>query len=100
MDGALCPGRGPTRNANAEFAPSLAKTVETGTDMREDEVLRPARDGRRTALYEGSVCGYVRKYLDALIIFLLRACRPKRYHDRRMIEQPADVVPHTPFHGQ
>jgi len=32
--------------------------------------------------YEGQVCGYVRRYSDTLLIFLLKARRPGKYGDK------------------
>jgi hypothetical protein len=46
-------------------------------------VLRRARDGiEEPRFYEGAVCGHVRKYSDALLIFLLKARRPEKYSDK------------------
>ena len=40
--------------------------------------------------YEGEVCGYVRKYSDTLLIFLLKARRPAKYQDH-FVEQLTPV---------
>jgi hypothetical protein len=53
-----------------EFAAQWGRRAQEGTDELEDEALRRAKDGvDEPRLYEGAVCGHVRKYSDMLLIF-------------------------------
>jgi hypothetical protein len=71
------------RAADGEFALAWHDAVEAGTDALEDEALRRAKDGiDEPRFYEGHECGYVRKYSDTLMIFLLKGRRPEKYSDR------------------
>jgi hypothetical protein len=68
------------RAADAELAAAWESALETGTDGLEDEALRRALRGvAEPRFYEGEVCGYVQKYSDTLLIFLLKARRPHKY---------------------
>jgi hypothetical protein len=62
------------RRPDESFADAMADALETGTDLLENEALRRAKEGV-ARFYEGEVCGYVRKYSDTLLIFLLKARR-------------------------
>jgi AcrR family transcriptional regulator len=71
------------RRSDEAFAAAMADAIEEGADLLEDECLRRARDGvDEPRFHEGEICGYVRKYSDALLIFLLKARRPAKYRDR------------------
>jgi hypothetical protein len=71
------------RAADVEFAAAWDDAVEAGTDILEDEALRRAKDGfDEPRFYEGQVCGYVRRYSDTLLMFLLKARRPGKYGDK------------------
>ncbi len=83
------------RKDNPDFAFAWDEAVDCGTDLLEDEALRRAKDGvDEPRFYEGKVCGYVRRYSDTLIIFLLKARRPEKYRDRLVAQhQGADGGP-------
>ncbi len=71
------------RKDDPDFAAAWDEALDEGTDLLEDEALRRAKDGvDEPRFYEGRICGYVRKYSDTLLIFLLKARRPEKYADR------------------
>ena len=71
------------RRTHKEFAEAMADSMEEGADLLEDECLRRARDGVDVPrFHQGKICGHVRRYSDALLIFLLKARRPEKYRDR------------------
>jgi len=71
------------RRMHKEFAEAMADAMEEGADLLEDECLRRARDGVEVPrFHKGKISGYVRRYSDALLIFLLKARRPEKYRDR------------------
>ncbi len=45
-----------------------------------------------TCLFRGCQCGAIRKYSDALLIFLLKAARPEKYREswRRSVSASLD----------
>ena len=71
------------RAADAAFAALWDAAVEAGTDALEDEARRRAFLGVKTPVhYGGKKIGDIRKYSDALLMFMLRARRPETYRER------------------
>jgi hypothetical protein len=72
------------RQADPEFRAAWDEALEVAMDDMEAEARRRAVDGwDEPVFYEGKVCGHIRKYSDALIMFLLKAYRPEfRDNDR------------------
>lgn len=65
---------------NPAFAAAWAHAVEEAADRLELEAVRRAVDGVETEqFYQGQVIGVVRRYSDALLMFLLKARRPDRF---------------------
>jgi len=72
---------------NKDFASAWDEAVETATDSLENEAIRRARDGvEEPVFYQGEQVGKVKRYSDGLLMFLLRANRPKFRNDAK----PAD----------
>lgn len=66
-----------------EFAKAMDEAKETGYERLEDEAYRRAHDGvLEPVFYQGEEVGEVRRYSDALLMFLLKGSKPKRYRDR------------------
>lgn len=66
-----------------EFAKAFDEAKATGYESLEDEAVRRGRDGvDEPVFYQGEECGSVRKYSDALLMFLLKGSKPKVYRDR------------------
>lgn len=86
------------RDQDESFAQAWAQALERGVDALEDEAVRRALEGRlEPVFYQGKECGAVRKYSDALLMFMLKARRPQTYKDRAALEHSGkDGVPLTP----
>jgi len=70
------------READAAFAVEWDEAVEFGTEELEEEARRRAFAGvDEPVFYKGDECGYVRKYSDTLLIFLLKARKPDKYRE-------------------
>ncbi len=66
------------------YAQRFEKTQEEAAQVLEDEAVRRAYEGNlEPVFYEGEVAEYVLKYSDALLMFLLRGLRAKRYNTQR-----------------
>lgn len=69
---------------NKEFASQWDDAVEAATDTLEKEAIRRARDGTdEPVYYQGEKVGTVKRYSDALLMFLLRANRSKFRNDAK-----------------
>lgn len=80
------------RKDDEEFSKAWDEAVEAGLDELEQEARRRAFEGtEEPVFYKGSECGYVRKYSDTLMIFLLKGGRPEKYKDR--VEQDHKGIP-------
>ena len=82
------------RRGEAEFAASWDEALEVALDGMEAEARRRAVEGwEEPVFYQGKVCGHIRKYSDALIMFLLKAYRPE-FRDNYRVEHSgtADTV--------
>lgn len=77
---------------DVEYAKGAAEAMEVATDALEAEARRRGIDGvtEPTGWYQGRAGGYVQKYSDTLLIFLLKGARPEKYRDRGDIS--LDVV--------
>jgi hypothetical protein len=74
------------RRDEAEFAAEWDEAVNRGLDALEAEARRRAFEGiEEPVFYKGEVCGFVRRYSDALIMFMLKAYRPQ-FRDRVLID--------------
>jgi hypothetical protein len=62
-------------------------------DQLEREARRRAIEGTEepTGWYKGEPGGFVKKYSDALLIFLLKGARPEKYKDRTELSGSVDV---------
>lgn len=81
-----------TRKTDAEFARKWRTTRADAVDLLEEEAWRRAHDGTKKPVYQGgALVGTVREYSDTLIIFLLKAHRPKKYRDNFKHEHSGQV---------
>jgi hypothetical protein len=56
---------------------------EDAADALEKEARRRAVEGvNEPVFYQGAKCGFVRKYSDTLLIFLLKGNRPEKFRER------------------
>lgn len=80
------------RRDDAEFAAAWDDAVDQAADRMEREALRRAVEGVDEPVYQGGeLVGYVRKYSDTLLIFLLKAARPEKYRERAEVRQTGKV---------
>jgi hypothetical protein len=74
------------RRDDPEFAAEWDEAVNIGLDALEAEARRRAFEGiEEPVFYKGEICGHIRKYSDALIMFMLKAYRPQ-FRDRVLID--------------
>jgi AcrR family transcriptional regulator len=70
------------RRKSERFAAVWAEALDEGIEKLEEEALRRAITGTsQPVFFRGERIGDVRRYSDALLMFLLRAHRPQRYRD-------------------
>lgn len=71
------------RKADKEFDEDWNLAYEAGADALAAEAQRRGVNGvDEPVLYQGKICGVVRKYSDTLLMFMLKARDPLRYCDR------------------
>lgn len=75
------------REQEPDFAKAWDAALDRGSDALEDEAVRRAHDGVVKPVYQkGMRCGTIREYSDTLLIFMLKARRPKRFRDNIKID--------------
>lgn len=71
------------KTGDPEFSVAWDDALEAAVDVLEGEARRRAVEGVETLhFHQGEVKESVRKYSDALLMFLLRAHRPETYRER------------------
>ena len=79
------------RRKSERFAAAWAEALDEGIEKLEEEALQRAIGGtRQPVFFRGEKIGEVRRYSDALLMFLLRAHRPQRYRDGADPAAPGD----------
>ena len=75
------------RRDDPGFAAEWQEALERGLDALEDEAFHRALEGvEEPVFYQGQQVALVRKYSDALLMFLLKARRPERFKDRAQLD--------------
>lgn len=66
------------------YTEEFRDALEHASDLLEAEARRRAVDGvdEPTGWFQGTPGGYVRRYSDTLLIFLLKGARPEKYRER------------------
>ena len=78
--------------ANRTFAAAVEDAREEAIDRLEEAARLRAVDGVDEPVYQkGKLCGYVRRYSDALLSLLLRANRPDKYRERQQVDLSGNV---------
>lgn len=72
------------RNENETFSAAWDDAMEIATDALEAEARRRAVEGTTEPVgwYQGQPGGYVTRYSDNLLMFLLKAHRPEKFRER------------------
>jgi hypothetical protein len=75
------------RDEDEAFRLAWEQADRIGTQALEAEAGRRAYHGTlKPVYYMGKECGQIREYSDTLLMFLLRARRPKKYRDNAKFE--------------
>ena len=75
------------RKTDKQFARQWKRALREAGDHLEHEAWRRAVKGVTEPVYQlGKLAGYVRKYSDTLLIFLLKGCRPGKFRDWARVE--------------
>jgi hypothetical protein len=75
------------RDEDEAFRAAWEQASKIGTKALEAEAGRRSYHGTtRAVYYMGEECGRIREYSDTLLMFLLRARKPKKYRDRGKLE--------------
>ena len=70
------------RRIDKTFREAWKKAVQIGTGLLEEEAQRRAYHGVLEPVYQKGECvGYIRRYSDQLMIFMLKSRRPEVYRD-------------------
>ncbi|MEQ8252186.1 MAG: hypothetical protein RIB41_13180 [Oceanibaculum nanhaiense] len=78
------------RGADADFRRQWQEALDAAVDALEAEARRRAVEGvEHPHFHQGQVAGTVKRYSDALLMFLLRAHRPERFRERNSETPPA-----------
>jgi hypothetical protein len=69
------------------FSERWDEALQEGIDLLEHKAHQRAFEGvSEPVFYQGYECGSVRKYSDALTMFLLKAHRPDKYRERSQVD--------------
>ncbi|MBV9747485.1 MAG: hypothetical protein JO157_01605 [Acetobacteraceae bacterium] len=75
------------RAADEAFAQAWDAAIGLGLSALEDEAHRCAHDGwDEPVFYKGAQCGVVRRYSDAMLMFILRSRRREVYGERAQVD--------------
>ena len=80
-----------TRNRNKTFRRQWDEALEEAVDLLAGEARRRATGIKRDVWYAGEVVGAETEYSDKLLMFLLRAHRPRLYRDNVQVEHPGGM---------
>lgn len=84
------------RAADPDFAEEWDGYTEEATDLLEREAVRRAYEGTERPVFQGGVeVGRIREYSDTLLIFLLKAKRPKVFTDHGQAKAAGAIAPAT-----
>jgi len=75
------------RDTDADFAAAWEDALESSIEVAEGELYRRSVNGvPEPVYYQGQRVGYIRRYSDALLMFLLRSHKPQQYQERTRAE--------------
>jgi hypothetical protein len=89
------------KEADTEFSKEWEEAVEESIELMEAEARRRAFEGvLEPVFYQGEECGTIRKYSDTLLMFILKAKKPKEYRDNQRVVLAGDKENplHTTYH--
>lgn len=75
------------RDEQPEFAAAWDSAMAEAADHLEAEARRRAVEGwHEPVFYQGDEVGYVRRFSDTLLIFLMKGANPEKYRERSSTE--------------
>ncbi len=75
------------RSEDEQFATHWDKAIEMGINALEDEAIRRAMVGtKKPVFWKGRRVGYISEMSDTLIMFMLKAHRPKKFRENVKID--------------
>lgn len=81
------------RKEDVLFAERWDEALAEGIDLLEHKAHERAFNGvLEPVFWQGAEVGYVKKYSDALTMFLLKAHRPDKYRERSQVDQNVSGV--------
>lgn len=86
------------RAAHPDFAQAWDEALEIAADTLELEVRRRAHEGVEEPVFgrvgkdQDGIVGYVTKYSDTLMMFLLKGIRPDKYRERHQVNATVDAT--------
>lgn len=84
------------KDSDPEFSAAWDEALKQATDALIIEGRRRALKGvEEPVFYQGDVCGYIRRYSDTLLMFLVKAHRPEYATERKQLTG-ADNTPLIP----
>lgn len=87
------------KDSDPEFSVAWDEALKQATDALIIEGRRRALEGvEEPVFYQGEVCGYVRRYSDTLLMFLVKAHRPEYATERKQLTgaDGSPLIPATP----
>ncbi len=88
---------------DSKFRDDMREAIDRATEVLEQEAIRRAFRGVKEPVYQGGqLVGYIRKYSDTVLIFLLKGRKPEVYKDRMHSEhtgangKPIEVLSSDP----
>lgn len=85
------------RRADPAFAKLFKTARAEAVERLEEEAWRRAHDGVEKPVYQqGSLVGHIQEYSDTMLIFLLKANKPKKYRDNVKHEHAGDLNVNIP----
>ncbi|HZT29705.1 MAG TPA: hypothetical protein VFA33_07480 [Bryobacteraceae bacterium] len=59
---------------------------QAGASLEDEAIRRATRGVLEPVFYQGNRCGYIRRYSDGLLQFLLKGALPEKYRERSSVE--------------
>lgn len=82
---------------DSEYSERFHEAQDVAVEALEDEAVRRAHEGTEKPVFQGGkLVGTIREYSDTLLVFLLKAARPKKYRDKFIVipaGQPDEKTP-------
>lgn len=75
------------RDSDPTFAAEWDEALDIAVERMESEAVRRGVEGTLKPVFQQGACvGYIREYSDTLLIFILKARKPKVYRDNVAVE--------------